>query len=288
VSRPIFIIGCGRSGTTILGTALSKHADITYLNEPRKLWFSCYPETDIWTDRAFSRRGKLAFTDADVEHRKSRKLRRLFRLETVISRRPVLIEKLPINNFRLNFIHQIFPDARFIHIYRNGLEVARSIENLCERGRWFGARSYKWDRLVDYASSGAETGNLPALCTTYFDKGLLEWRLSTESAVAFLSRLPDSDFIEINYDELVDEPVGTVSRIVGFVGVRNDPDVTAFVSDNVARRSRKLDVGTVCEKTRMIGGALLPLSMDGARGLTRRYLPSLASLLSTFANAFEL
>jgi hypothetical protein len=32
VSHPIFIIGCGRSGTTIFGTALSRHKDITYLN----------------------------------------------------------------------------------------------------------------------------------------------------------------------------------------------------------------------------------------------------------------
>ncbi|MBN1225030.1 MAG: sulfotransferase [Candidatus Aminicenantes bacterium] len=42
--------------------------------------------------------------------------------------KPVLIEKLPINNFRLNLILRIFPDARFIHIYRNGLEVARSMD----------------------------------------------------------------------------------------------------------------------------------------------------------------
>ncbi|MDK2847172.1 MAG: hypothetical protein PWP34_525 [Desulfuromonadales bacterium] len=30
-------------------------------------------------------------------------------------------------------------DARFIHIYRNGLEVARSIEKASEKGGWFGS-----------------------------------------------------------------------------------------------------------------------------------------------------
>ena len=35
---PVFIIGCGRSGTTILGDTLSKHPKIEYLNERRDLW----------------------------------------------------------------------------------------------------------------------------------------------------------------------------------------------------------------------------------------------------------
>ena len=143
ITRPIFIIGCGRSGTTIFGTALSKHKKITYLNEPRHLWFSAYPETDIWTPKAHSRNGRLVLTFADVEGRKSRKLSQLFRFETIKTGRPILIEKLPINNFRLSFIHKIFPDARFIHIYRNGIEVARSIEKRSVRGNWFGANSYK-------------------------------------------------------------------------------------------------------------------------------------------------
>ena len=34
---PVFIIGCGRSGTTILGETLSKHSKIKYLNERRDL-----------------------------------------------------------------------------------------------------------------------------------------------------------------------------------------------------------------------------------------------------------
>ncbi|WP_417860784.1 hypothetical protein [Winogradskyella sediminis] len=35
--EPVFLIGCGRSGTTILGTTLGKHQSITYLNERRDL-----------------------------------------------------------------------------------------------------------------------------------------------------------------------------------------------------------------------------------------------------------
>jgi hypothetical protein len=270
ISRPTFIVGCGRSGTTILGKSLSRHKDVTYLNEPRHLWFSAFPETDIWTSGSDTRHGKLSFRGEDVDTGKGRKLSRLFRFESMIRRRPVLIEKLPINAFRLEFIHRIFPDARFVHIFRNGLEVARSIEKESERGEWFGAHSYKWQQLADYAASREETRDLPALCTTYREMGLLEWRLSTEAVVAFLARLPDDAYIEINYDEFVAQPVETIAQLQRFVGVDEDPDVEAFVSRAVTRKSTKQNSATLSEKERLLGGELLPLSMDGGKGLTRR------------------
>jgi hypothetical protein len=269
MTRPTFIVGCGRSGTTILGTALSKHKAVTFLNEPRHLWFCAYPETDIWTHhRRYE--GRLFLTEGDVDRKRSRRLSRLFRIETIISRRPVLIEKLPANCFRLNFVRKMFPDARFIHIYRNGLEVAASIERYSEKSAWFGLNSYKWSRLVDYAMHMVDTKDLPALCTTPFYKGLLEWRLSTEAAVKFLRDLPQQVFFEINYDTLVDRPVETVSKVLEFLGLEEDPRVTAFASNAIVRRSRRWEGGSVPEKMQRVGGKLLSLSLDGGRGLTQR------------------
>ena len=66
INRPVFIIGCGRSGTTIFGTVLSKHQDVAYLNEHRRLWFSAYPETDIWTPDAEVRQGRLELTGEEA------------------------------------------------------------------------------------------------------------------------------------------------------------------------------------------------------------------------------
>ena len=270
ISNPTFIIGCGRSGTTVLGTSLSKHRNVTYLNEPRHLWFSALPETDIWTSKAHKRTGRLLLTEANADSRKSKKLSRSFRLETIISGRPVLIEKLPINSFRLELIDHIFPDARFIHIFRNGLEVASSIEKESKKGNWFGATSYKWNQLVDYAMRKDDTRGLPALCTTYHDMGLLEWRLSTEAVVAFLRRLPDTKFVEINYDEFVASPVEAVLRLQDFIGVDRDPEVAEFVSNRVVRKSSHLAQVKLSAKDQMLGGQLLPLSMDGGKGLTKR------------------
>ncbi|PYM01704.1 MAG: hypothetical protein DMF19_05650 [Verrucomicrobia bacterium] len=107
VKSPVFILGCGRSGTTVLGNLLAQHPSVTYLHEARALWASAYPETDIWTEHAVARHGKLAFTESDVNPRKTRALQKLFALKLRRSRRPTLVEKLPINNFRLPFIRRM-------------------------------------------------------------------------------------------------------------------------------------------------------------------------------------
>ena len=271
ISAPIFIIGCGRSGTTILGLSLSRHRSITYLNEQRHLWFSAFPETDIWTSKAKERNGKLLLTEADYDVNKGKKLSRLFRFAAIAKRRPIVVEKLPINNFRLGLIKAAFPDSRFIHIYRNGLEVARSIGKICDKGgNWYGENSYKWNMLVSYSKGQNETHRLSQLCETYYDKGLLEWRLSTEAAVRFLSGLPESEFIELSYDEFLDQPVAVTSKILDFIGVGRDHILEDFVSKNVKRKSYKLTEKVISQHELLIGGRLLELSADGGKGLTSR------------------
>ncbi len=47
VEKPIFIIGIGRSGSTILGTVLSMHREIGFLDEPKAIWYSIDPKDDV-------------------------------------------------------------------------------------------------------------------------------------------------------------------------------------------------------------------------------------------------
>ena len=257
VHRPVFIVGCGRSGTTILGASLSRHPQITYLNEPRNLWFTAYPETDIWTKKAAERCGRLVLTEADVDQGKSQILRQLFHAETVRTGRPVLVEKLPINNFRLPFIYKIFPDALFVHILRNGREVARSIAQRSEAGRWFGANEYKWNQLSCYAATRSDTSALPDICTNYYEQGLLEWRLSVGAVREFFRQIPERSCHELTYDEFVDSPVAAINGVLSFIGLDESPEVSDFVERNVVRKTDRLGLNDLSEKELRIGGDLL-------------------------------
>lgn len=273
ISRPVFILGCGRSGTTILGTTLSKHSKVTYLNERRDLWFAAYPETDIWTAKATARNGKMILSAEDTEIRKSKKLHKLFWMETIMPNRPIFIEKLPINNFRLDFINTIFPDALYIHIYRNGLEVASSIEKIADTGRWFGANKYKWNQLVNIANEKTQTMPLAELCASNYDKGLLEWRLSTEAAVNFLNDLPRDRFLEVSYYNLTNKPTDVIEQIFSFIGVDNETDVAKFANEKISRRSKKINGESISEKEKIIGGDLLKISLNNENnsGLSKHY-----------------
>jgi len=270
VSRPVFILGCGRSGTTILGTALSKHREIAYLNEPRRLWFAAYPQSDIWTNRAAARNGKLILTAADAQAKKSKKLRRLFEFERLLARKSVLVEKLPINSFRLGLILDVFPDARFVHIYRNGFEVAQSIARECAAGPWFGYDSYKWQQLVKYAFGSEQTASLPSLCSDYFRMGLLEWRLSTEATVKFLDGLPQERFVELSYDRFLQDPKSALEQTLSHLGLEIDDDMLRFVEEQIVRQGGAPHSYRPSDEEWQIGGALLPMSMDSVSGLTRR------------------
>ena len=129
--NPVFIIGCGRSGTTILGNTLSNHPKIKYLNERRDLWHKSYPEFDIWNKN--TQNPKLYTDEKDVVSKNNNLLHHLFFREQVLGKSTILLEKLPINNFRLNFLKNSFPNAKYIYLTRNGLEVSKSIGKMIQK-----------------------------------------------------------------------------------------------------------------------------------------------------------
>lgn len=264
LTRPVLVVGCGRSGTTILGSTLGEHPSVTYLNEPRRLWAKAYPETDIWSRRARARGGQLLLGSDDTDVARNRAVRRGFQARIQGGGGTTLVEKLPANSFRLGFVRAIFPEARFIHIFRNGLEVARSIAQYAERDPWWGAGDYKWHELTRIAGRDPDTACLPELCTTHYHRGLLEWRLTTDAVVRELAQLPSSSYLELSYAQFVEDPVYATERILKFVDVAPSSSVSRFVSDNVARRSEEKSTQAPSEFEAGLGGPLLPLSMDPA------------------------
>lgn len=271
---PVFLIGCGRSGTSILGKIISKHSDIVYLNEPREIWSAGYTETDIWTKHASTAKGRLFMGQNDEVPEKSDILRHLFISELKKTNKGTLIEKLPINTFRLGLINKIFPESRYIHIYRNGFDVARSIEERCVNGRWFGVDEYKLAQLKKYAKSKKQTKGIPELCQNYFEKGLMEWRLSVESIVLFLSGIESTRYFELSYEALINNPVAILRDMFGFLNLQPESNVLNYAVNNLKRKERKDSKdnnGDYTQKNMIIGGKLLSLCMHNEKnpGLVR-------------------
>ena len=227
-SRAIaFIVGCGRSGTTLLSRLLQFHPDAAVLIEPYERWAAVDPRTDVthlfWQGEA---QCFLEYEDCTDEMRA--RFARLFRPPA----RPGgwLIEKSPINAMRLRYLDALAPEAKFIHIIRDGDEVSRSIvehaqsdPNYHIAGRhdcnlWWGCGDSKWKSLL----AGAKARNfLPATVGESVDdrtRGVCEWISSLEAADQARDAL-QGRFHEVRYEELTDNPAVVLEHIARFLGI---------------------------------------------------------------------
>jgi hypothetical protein len=151
----------------------------------------------------------------------------------------------------------VFPDALFVHLLRNGLEVARSIERMPEESLWYGHDDYKWKLLVDYAQAHERYRELHGLCDTTRRRGLLEWRMSVETAIDCLEDLPADRHFSVTYGELLDTPVDVIRRIEEFVGLAPSEAVHTFAEANLQRRSPVIEVTSLSDDEELLAGDLM-------------------------------
>lgn len=122
IREPILIVGSPRSGTTMLGNLLSLHPDVAYWEEPRSIW--CLGHA--WRDH-----DRLVASDltpgiaSGIDHRFARFLE--------ATGRSRFAEKTPSNTLRLPFIQALYPDARIIHLVRDGRAVVASMLRMLKK-----------------------------------------------------------------------------------------------------------------------------------------------------------
>jgi hypothetical protein len=112
----VFIVGSPRSGTTILGELLDKHHHISQWYEPYFVW-----------DRFFRTAPDDERTEADAIPPVAKWIYRNFSNYKMKKKCVVLIDKSPRNSLKIPFILKIFPQAKFIHLLRDGRDVTLSI-----------------------------------------------------------------------------------------------------------------------------------------------------------------
>lgn len=112
-----FVIGSARSGTTILGEVLDCHPDIAQWYEPYYLWrrFFLCKDNEIWKPEELNDKVKQII----------RKEHKVFLKK---SKRNILVEKMPSHSFNIKLLLNIFPDAKWIHIVRDGRDITLSMK----------------------------------------------------------------------------------------------------------------------------------------------------------------
>jgi LPS sulfotransferase NodH len=205
------IVGSPRSGTTWVQRLIGSHPEIASPPETHAFHWYLGPALDRW--REFSSHMDAA---AQVYERSGEMPDRLIGLQTILStedflawsrsligvvqlrafeQKPqarILLEKTPSNSRRVHDIDLLFPQSRFVHVVRDGRDVAASL--LAASGSW-GTRWAPRD-----PSSAARV-----------------WRShvrDAERAAAFGDR-----YLAVRYEDLRRDPVAELQRVLSFLGV---------------------------------------------------------------------
>jgi hypothetical protein len=249
---PVFIVGCGRSGTTALGNTLGTHPEVRYLNEPRYLWRAIDPRTDIWRPRPRARDARLVLDDNDVSEMILRRARNIFANVYNLGRQRTLIEKLPANSARIPYLRALFPSARFIAIERDGRDVARSIAAI---PTWFAAEQhFHWREVRRFALEAGFPAHFLDSDLTNFEKGLVEWTVMTNEVRRQLSA--DSTVIRhhVHYEDLVARPVEVAGELQSFLGLAHHEGFIESAQRDLSPRS--------ADKTSTDGARMHDLTID--------------------------
>lgn len=191
---PIVVGGCGRSGTTLLRMMLDSHPRIC-----------CGPESSVFRRRALDP-GVLAdrfgFAQAEVGavHDTARSRPEFIDGFAALCMRKTgksrWAEKTPRNISRIRAIFRHFPDARFVHVLRDGRDVACSL------------RTHPRHRV--------ENGKLVPLDTWKPIAGCARrWREDIEGSRRFWG---DPRFHTVRYEDLVLNPRPVLERLMVFLG----------------------------------------------------------------------
>lgn len=173
---PFFIIGCPRSGTTLLQALLNRHPEI-----------AVPPETKIFCDfdgqphsvrqRCLERIARdLGVSLTNDASRATihagqllREVQRLFVQQLGRTKVRLVGEKTPEHTSRLNSIREAFPEVPIIAMVRNGFDVAQSLANVPWIKCTPGVAAMIWSHYMRYITNAIDQG-LPRICVVRYEE----------------------------------------------------------------------------------------------------------------------
>ncbi|MEV7005600.1 sulfotransferase [Streptosporangium sp. NPDC051022] len=212
--RPIFIVGCPRSGTTLLQLMLHSHPRIAIPPETRFMVAAYQRRLQFGDLNDPSHRRELA--EWVVNRRQSRFHELRLDGEEVIRQivagpptlgsalgivlrfyathhgKPRWGDKRPSYFQNVDVLLRLFPDAQFVHLIRDGRDCVASLKEM----PWYKGSAYSavsaWAEAIDFARHGAP-------------------------------KLPEGSYHELRYEDLTTEPEAHLRRLCDFVGEEFDP-----------------------------------------------------------------
>jgi len=201
---PIFVIGVARSGTSLLSLLLDAHSAIAIPYEShfivpfagKHLDFSTTQSRTIIVQEILRQKYvkhwdvKLEVDDFDIGNCSSL-ANTIHELYSAYARkRGKLIwgDKTPSYVTEIDTLHRLFPNAKYIHLIRDGRDVAASLQK-----QWWGPKDFV--SAIEY------------------------WERSVVLATKMLRMLPSSQRIMLRFEDLIINPEEEIQKVLSFLGL---------------------------------------------------------------------
>jgi len=251
---PIILLGNSRSGTTVVQNMMSIHPDIVKWYEPNTLWLYADPG-----------RHHDEFDEQDATDKVRRYIRNQFLKYQQQHGNRVVLEKSPHNILRIPYVHEIFPEAKYIYIVRNPLSFISSVELKWQRpvtgkGAIRRLKETPITQVHHYVAKFIrQQFNKRILKRKYLSawgpryKGLEEdlknldmltviakqWAIGSRKAEQDLALFDKSEVLSLRYEDFVEDPVSDLERICAHCGVEMTQDMVKTAKESV-KSDRKL------------------------------------------------
>jgi Sulfotransferase family len=223
----VFVVGCPRSGTTLLQRLLDAHPRLAVIDETRWIdhWHTQRKGVNadglvtgklITRLLEFPRFAQLGLGREELESLLDggRPLEypsfvsRLFDLYGRAQGKPLVGDKTPRYVRSIPTLHELFPPARFVHLIRDGRATSLSVVN--------------WRKAQKLASTFPSWRDHPLPTAALW----WEWqvRLGREAGVSLGPRL----YREVSYEALVDHAASELEPLCGFLDLTFDKAMLRF------------------------------------------------------------
>jgi len=278
LKRPLFIVGCGRSGTTIVYELLCEHPDLAWFSNYAERW-PAFPQLetltrlrdigairrspsrfvplpveghDLW-DRCGpqeARHRNAPLTEADVDAGQAGRVRALVADHVRYHRGHRFINKNTRNSRRVLYLDTIFPDAMFLHVIRDPRAVVASLLAV----HWWPDLPLWWSQDRTPRALAADGSKPEAVAAEH-------WVRSVERLLADVRRLSPARYLEIRYEAFTESPETVLSSVCAFAELSSSPRLAeslrrrAVASQNVKYKSQFGD-----EELRTVEQIVAPLA----------------------------
>jgi len=239
-----FIVGTGRCGSSLIHEILARHAGVGFVsniddNLPRLnlkgRWNGALYRTPLgrltrkgaWARFAPSEAYKLiasqvspvyANSSRDLEARDvtpwlAQRFREFFEERGRQQGADVFLHKYT-GWSRIGFFAAIFPEARFIHIVRDGRAVANSLLQMPWWPGYRGPENWAWGNLTQLHLDEWEASNRSYTCLA-----AIAWKVLMDSYERASQELPPERYLQLRYEDFLAAPRDVLQQIVSFIGL---------------------------------------------------------------------